>query len=52
MLVVVLVGGAFGVVFHTFVVRTWLIAHALEPERIRLRADAAPRQPLQLEVVR
>ena len=32
--------------------RTWLIAHALEPERIRLRADAAPRQPLQLEVVR
>jgi len=31
--------------------RGWLVAHALDPDRIALRADLAVRQPVQLEVV-
>jgi len=31
--------------------RSWLIAHAVEPRRVELRAEAAARQPLQLELV-
>lgn len=30
--------------------RAWLVAHALEPARVFLRADLAPRQPIVLEV--
>jgi len=30
--------------------RAWLTAHAIEPARIELRADLAPRQPILLEV--
>jgi hypothetical protein len=32
--------------------RAWLVAHALEPARIVLRADLPPRQLLQLEITR
>lgn len=32
--------------------RAWLVAHAVEPARIVLRADLPARQPLQLEVGR
>ena len=32
--------------------RTWLVAHAVEPARLQLRADVPARQPLHLEVVR
>ncbi len=31
--------------------RTWLIAHAIEPERIALQAGPAGREPLRLEIV-
>ena len=31
--------------------RSWLIAHAVEPRRVELRATAATREPLQLELV-
>jgi hypothetical protein len=30
--------------------KAWLVAHGLGPERIALRADRAPRQPLRLDV--
>lgn len=30
--------------------RAWLTAHAVEPARIELRADLAPRQPILMEV--
>jgi hypothetical protein len=32
--------------------RAWLVAHAVEPERILLRGDLQPRHPLQLEIGR
>ena len=32
--------------------RAWLVAHAVEPSRIALRADLQPKQALQLEVGR
>ena len=32
--------------------RAWLVAHAVEPARIVLRADLQSRQPLQLEIGR
>ena len=32
--------------------RAWLVAHAVEPARIALRADLQARQPLQFEVGR
>jgi hypothetical protein len=31
--------------------RTWLIAHAIEPGRLVLQADPGARQPLQLEIL-
>jgi hypothetical protein len=31
--------------------RTWLIAHAIDPDRLVLQAAPAARQPLQLEIV-
>ena len=31
--------------------RTWLIAHAIEPGRLVLQAEPGARQPLQLEIV-
>jgi hypothetical protein len=30
--------------------KAWLVAHAIEPERIAVRADLPARQPLHLEV--
>jgi len=31
-------------------VKAWLVAHAIAPERISLRADRAAREPIQLDV--
>jgi hypothetical protein len=31
-------------------IKAWLVAHAVDPDRIGLRADLAARQPVQLEV--
>jgi hypothetical protein len=31
--------------------RTWLIAHAIDPARVTLLAEPAARQPLQLEIL-
>lgn len=30
--------------------KAWLVAHAIAPERVALRADRGPRQPLQIDV--
>jgi len=32
-------------------IRAWLVAHGVDPDRLDLRADLAPRQPVQLEIL-
>lgn len=32
-------------------IKAWMVVHAVDPERLELRADLAPRQPVQLEIV-
>lgn len=31
--------------------RAWLVAHAVEPGRIAVRGDLAPKQPIELELI-
>lgn len=45
-------GGAREALHAAEELRSWLAALALEPERIALRNDLAPGEPLRLEVIR